>query len=141
MTSAVAAILSWSRQRRTVVAVSTLLLVVASLAGIRRLTFDTDVLSLIPRDGRAIPAFRTFLASFGSLDQLYIVFSAPAGQSIAEYDDQIEAWIDALRRAPEIVRVDSGRVDTSRDIGWLADRQLLLFRDDALREKCSGHQR
>jgi uncharacterized protein len=134
VTSAVAAILSWSRQRRTVVAVSTLLLVVASLAGIRRLTFDTDVLSLLPRDGRAIPAFRTFLASFGSLDQLYIVFSAPAGQSIADYDDQIEAWIDALRRAPEIVRVDSGRVDTSRDIGWLADRQLLLFRDDALRK-------
>jgi uncharacterized protein len=113
---------------------STLLLVLVSLAGIRRLTFDTDVLSLLPRDGRAIPAFRTFLASFGSLDQLYIVFGAPAGQSIADYDDQIEAWIDALRKAPEIVRVDSGTVDTSRDIGWLADRQLLLFRDDALRK-------
>ena len=132
MTSAVAAILSWSRHHRTVVAVSTLLLVIASLVGIQRLRFDTDVLSLLPRDGRAIPAFRSFLASFGSLDQLYIVFSAPAGQSISDYDEQIDAWIDALRKAPEITRVDSGTVDTSRDIGWLADRQLLLFRDDAL---------
>ena len=132
MTSAVAAILSWSRHHRTVVAVSTLLLVIASLVGIQRLRFDTDVLSLLPRDGRAIPAFRSFLASFGSLDQLYIVFSAPAGQSIGDYDQQIDAWIDALRKAPEITRVDSGTVDTSRDIGWLADRQLLLFRDDAL---------
>ena len=132
MTSAVAAILSWSRHHRTVVAVSTLLLVIASLVGIQRLRFDTDVLSLLPRDGRAIPAFRSFLASFGSLDQLYIVFSAPAGQSISDYDEQIDAWIDALRKAPEITRVDSGTVDTSQDIGWLADRQLLLFRDDAL---------
>ena len=132
MTSAVAAILSWSRHNRTVVAVSTLLLVIVSLVGIQRLRFDTDVLSLLPRDGRAIPAFRSFLASFGSLDQLYIVFSAPAGQSISDYDEQIDAWIDALRKAPEITRVDSGTVDTSQDIGWLADRQLLLFRDDAL---------
>jgi predicted RND superfamily exporter protein len=132
VTSAVAAILSWSRRHRTVVAVSTLLLVLASLSGIRRLAFDTDVLSLLPRDGRAISAFRSFLASFGSLDQLYLVFTAPDGRSIADYDDQIEAWIEALRNAPEIARVDSGTVDTSRDIGWLADRQLLLFHDDVL---------
>ena len=132
MTSAVAPILSWSRRHRTLVAVSTLALVLASAGGIRRLAFDTDVLSLLPRDGRVIPAFRSFLAGFGSLDQLYIVFSAPPGQSIADYDDEIDAWLDALRRAPEIARVDSGTVDTSRDFGWLADRQLLLFHDAAL---------
>ncbi len=132
MTSAVAVILSWSRRHRTVVAVSTLALALVSFGGIRRLTFDTDVLSLLPRDGRAIPAFRSFLAGFGSLDQLYIVFSAPAGRSIADYEEEIDAWIDALRKTPEIARVDSGTVDTSHDIGWLADRQLLLFHEDAL---------
>jgi predicted exporter len=132
VTSAVAPILSWSRRHRTLVAVSTLALVLASFGGIRRLTFDTDVLGLLPRDGRVIPAFRSFLASFGSLDQLYIVFSAPAGQSIADYDEEINAWINALRKAPEIARVDSGTVDTSRDFEWLADRQLLLFREPAL---------
>ena len=58
MTSAVAPILSWSRRHRTLVAVSTLALVLASAGGIRRLAFDTDVLSLLPRDGRVIPAFR-----------------------------------------------------------------------------------
>ena len=39
----------------------------------------------------------------------------------------VDAWIEALRHAPEIARVDSGTVDTTRDFGWLADRQLLLF--------------
>src|SRR3954452_10117680 len=126
VTSAVASILAWSRRHRALVAVATLALTLGSLAGIRRLAFDTDVLSLLPRDGRVIPAFRTFLATFGSLDQLYIVFSAPAGQSIADYDDDIEAWITALRQSPEIARVDSGTVDTPRDFSWLADHQLLL---------------
>ena len=100
MTSAVAVILSWSRRHRTVVAVSTLALALVSFGGIRRLTFDTDILSLLPRDGRAIPAFRSFLAGFGSLDQLYIVFSAPAGRSIADYEEEIDEWIDALRKTP-----------------------------------------
>ena len=40
--------------------------------------------------------------------------------------------MEALRQAPEIARVDSGTVDTTRDFGWLADRQLLLLRDESL---------
>ncbi len=132
MTSALAPILSWSRRHRALVAVSTLALMLASAGGVRRLTFDTDVLSLLPRDGRVIPAFRSFLASFGSLDELYIVFSAPAGQSIADYDDEIDAWINALRSTPEITRVDSGTIDATRDFGWLAERLLLLVPDEAL---------
>ena len=79
-----------------------------------------------------IPAFRTFLASFGSLDDLYIVFSAPPGHAVADYEADVDAWLDALRHAPEIARVDSGTVDTTHDFGWLADRQLLLVRDDSL---------
>ena len=134
MTSVVAVILSWSRRHRPAIVFVTVCLVAASIVGMRRLTFDTDVLSLLPRDGRVIPAFRTFLARFGSLDQLYIVFTAPAGQSIADYDDQIDAFVAALREAPELSRVDSGTLDTSRDFGWLADRQLLLLRGPSLKD-------
>jgi hypothetical protein len=69
-----------------------------------------------------------------SLDQLYVVFTAPDGHEIAEYKDDIEAWIDGLRRAPEIARVDAGVIDRSRDFGWLADRQLLVLRGHQLDE-------
>jgi len=132
VSSSVAPVLSWSRRHRFAVAVATVALVAASLFGIRRLAFDTDVLSLLPHEGRVIPAFRTFLASFGSLDDLYIVFSAPPGHAVADYETDVDAWLDALRHAPEIARVDSGTVDTTHDFGWLADRQLLLVRDDSL---------
>ena len=64
-------------------------LVAAASVGLRRVTFDSDVISLLPRDGRAVPAFRTFLRRFGSLDQLLVVFTAPDGQSIADYSEEI----------------------------------------------------
>ena len=108
--------------------------VVISLEGARRLAFDADVLSLLPRDSRVIQAFRTFLARFGSLDQLYVVFTAPEGHAISEYSDEIATWTDRLRAAPEIARVDAGVVDRTRNFGWLADHQLLILRDHLLDE-------
>lgn len=106
----------------------------ASVAGVRRLTFDTDVLSLLPRDGRVIPAFRNYLARVGNLDQLLVSFTAPEGYSAADYADEIDVWIDALRAAPEIARVDAGVPDRSRNLEWFADRRVLLLRGAALDE-------
>ncbi|HJZ77486.1 MAG TPA: MMPL family transporter [Vicinamibacterales bacterium] len=142
MESLVARIVGWAHHRRLGVLALVLGALLVSVEGVRRLSFDADVLSLLPRDSRVIQAFRTFLARFGSLDQLYVVFTAPAGHAIADYDDQISAWTDALRSAPEISRVDTGAVDRTRDFGWLADHQLLLLHgkalDDALQRLTPG---
>ena len=102
--------------------------------GVRRLSFDADILSLLPQNGRVIPAFREFLARFGTLDQLYVVFTAADGHAIDEYRDDIAAWAEQLRTAPEIATVDNGTIDRSRDFGWLAGRQLLLLHGDGLDE-------
>jgi predicted exporter len=114
------------------VALAAVAVVTLSAFGATRLTFDTDVSSLLPRTGRVIPAFRTFIEHFGSLDELYVVFTAPAGHAISDYGDDIEAWVQRLRATPEIVRVDAGVVDPSRDLEWLANRQLLLLRGETL---------
>ncbi len=98
----------------------------------RGLSFDTDVLSLLPRDGRVVPAFRSFVESFGSADDLYVVLTAPEGHEISEYEADVDAWASRLQEAPEIARVDTGRVDASRDLSWLADRRLLLLADEPL---------
>jgi predicted RND superfamily exporter protein len=130
----VAAVVSWSYRRRLWVGGLVVGALLISLEGTRRLSFDADVLSLLPHDSGVIQSFRTFLARFGSLDQLYVVFTAPDGHAISEYGDDIEAWIDGLRRAPEIARVDAGVVDRTRDFGWLADHQLLVLRGRLLDE-------
>ena len=52
---------------------------------------------------------------------------APEEHEIAEYSDDVAAWIEALRAAPEIARVDAGGMDAARDFAWLADHELLLL--------------
>ncbi len=124
--------MSWARRHRLLVAGLALGVLIVSAAGVTRLRFDTDVLSLLPRHGRAIPAFRDFLRHFGGFDQLYVVFTAPAGHRIGEYSAEIDTWVSELRDVPEIARVDSGTPDETRDWGWLAERQLLLLREARL---------
>ena len=137
MDALVSAIVSAAHRYRGVVAAAVLGAVVVSAAGASRLTFDADVLSLLPHDSPVIQSFRTFLARFGSLDQLYVVFTAPDGHTMSEYGERVDAWVDGLRSAPEISRVDAGVADKTRDFSWLADHQLLLFPghqlDEALR--------
>jgi len=111
-----------------------LCLVAVSITGAGRLSFDTDVLSLLPRDGHAIPAFRTFTAEFGSPDELYVVFTAPEGYAISDYGAEIDAWIERLNALDEVTRVDAGLADRSRRLEWLASRQLLLMQRDTLDE-------
>jgi predicted RND superfamily exporter protein len=125
-------LLTWSRRRRLRVAAGLLILLACSGLGVSRLAFDTDVLSLLPRDGAVVPAFRTFVEHFGSLDELYVVFTAPEGHAIADYEAEIQTWVERLRATPEIVSIDTGLADRARNLGWLADRQLLLLGEDAL---------
>jgi uncharacterized protein len=127
-------IVVWAHRRRMLVLIAACGIAALSGAGIQHLTFDTDVLHLLPSRGHAIPAFRTFLEGFGTLDDLYIVFSAVDGYTIIDYEDDIDAWLDSLSRVPEITRVDQGRMDASRDWGWLADHELLLLDETRLRE-------
>jgi predicted RND superfamily exporter protein len=144
--SLAAILVNWTQRRRGTLLVIVLGVLLVSIAGIRRLSFDTDVLSLLPHDSRVLESFRTFLAQFGSLDQLYVVFTSPEGHTVSDYRDEIDAFVDRLRAAPEIERVDTGVVDRTRDFTWLADHQLLLLRgaplDEALRRlRPDGMQR
>jgi hypothetical protein len=130
--SLVAKTVGFASRRRAIVLGAVACALVVSVVGARRLTFDPDVLSLLPRDGRVIPAFRDYLSRVGSLDELYVVFTAPDGYAVSDYEDRIDPWVEALLRAPEIARVDSGITDPSRDFQWLADRRLLLLRGETL---------
>lgn len=119
-------------RRRGLVLSLVAVLCLLSIAAATRLSFDADVIGLLPRQGEAIPAFRDYLQRFGSLDQLYVVFTAPEGQAVADYADEIDAWVAELRAAPEIVKVDAGLLDPSRNWQYVAERELLLLPDATL---------
>ena len=132
MSSPIPRIVSWSRQHRAVVLLATACLAASAPAAISRLTFDTDILSLLPRDGRIAPAYRSFVSSFGTVDDLYVLLTAPEGRDILEYENVAAAWADRLRDIPEIASVDTGLPDASHDLSWLADHRLLLLPDASL---------
>ena len=81
MVSLITAVVAWAYRRRGRVVAAVLALTIVSAEGVRRVAFDADVLSLLPRGGRVMPAFRQFLAAFGNVDQLYLVFTAPEGHA------------------------------------------------------------
>ncbi|MEO7157756.1 MAG: MMPL family transporter [Vicinamibacterales bacterium] len=132
MAAVIEAIISWAHRRRVVVLVATLAIVAVSMAGMCGLRFDADVLRLLPRAGSAVGAFRVYLERFGTIDDLYVVFSAPEGQMVSEYEDQIDAWVESLAAAPEIRGIEQGRIDASRDWNWLGDHELLLMDQEHL---------
>ncbi|PYR27815.1 MAG: hypothetical protein DMF92_15540, partial [Acidobacteria bacterium] len=127
MVALVTAVVAIAYRRRMLIVAAVVAVLGLSAAGARRVSFDADVLSLLPRDGRVIPAFRQYLSSFGSVDQLYVVFTAPAHHGVTEYVDELDDWIHRLRLAPEVAQVDAGVADDTRNFAWLADRELLLL--------------
>jgi uncharacterized protein len=107
------------------------LAVVAALVGIvlvSRVSFDANILRLLPQDLTSVRDFETFLQDFGSLDHLYIVFES--ADLIGEHTDLVEAYVAKLRQAPEIESVDAQFFESGKDWSYLSDRELHLLGAD-----------
>jgi uncharacterized protein len=117
-------ILRWAHAHRVLVLGAAAVLAVVSALSLPRLHFDANVLHLLPRQGVAVPAFRDYLARFGSLDYLYVVVDAEEGVPVDEYAETVDALVAALRAAPEIAQVDAGPRDRGRDWRYLSDNVL-----------------
>lgn len=127
-------VLRWARAWRLPVLAAAVAAAVLGLIALRGLTFDADVLHLLPKQGRAVPAFEQFLQEFGSLDHLYVVFEAPTGHTVDDYQEQIDGFVARLKALPEIERVDAGLFGEGRDWRYLADRVLLVLSPEREKE-------
>src|SRR5229473_5083692 len=107
------------------------LAVVAALGGIilvSRVSFDANILRLLPQDVPSVRDFEIFLQDFGSLDHLYIVFES--ADPISEHTDLVDAYVAKLRLAPEIESVDAQLFESGKDWSYLSDRELYLLGAD-----------
>jgi uncharacterized protein len=128
----VEAVLIFARRHPTSVAAFAL---VAALAGgylVSRISFDADILRLLPQRSPTVRSFEQFLRRFGSLDHLYLVFEASEG--IGDHVDLVDAYVDALRKASEIESVDAQLFEPGKDWSYLTDRVLFLLGPDGARE-------
>ena len=123
----------WSHRRRTVV-IAMWRSRDRVIEGTRRLSFDTDVLSLLPRDSRVIQAFRAFCPVRNTRSAVCVLYCSRRARDfrIRRRDRRVDRKAFARRRrfsawmpAPPIERAS---------FAWLADRQLLILHDHYLDE-------
>jgi len=133
-------VLDFARRRRFAVLISGLVLAIGGTAALTRVPFESDVLKLIPQGGPAVQAFQAYVDHFDSLDFVYVLFDAPPGHTIAEYEDLVEAYIAELRTVPQIAYVDAALFDSGRDWDYLLDRILLLLGREGARSALARFQ-
>ena len=110
------------------------IIAILAMAGVTSVSFDSNVLDLLPQRAPAFQAFRTYLDTFGSLDRLFVAMTAPEGHAIAEYDGAVARFLARLRGLPELRDVHGGVDDPGRDWSYLLDHRLLLLDPAAARE-------
>ncbi len=72
------------------IAIAAALLAVAAIAAASRLTFDPDLLNLIPQNNRQVNDFRRVLRDMGTIDNHIVILHIPRGHDAHEYDLLVE---------------------------------------------------
>lgn len=95
------------RHHRAILAGSLGLCVLAALS-LTRLRLDLDVLGMLPRGEPAFDDFKTFVADFGELDELFILVDGPRPAR-----EQVAAALTAALARLDDIRSVQGRIDTA----------------------------
>ena len=96
----------FSRRRYRTVFLLTGILVAISIGLILRLTFDTDILNLLPRKNPAVRAYIETLQDFGSSTLLIIAVRIPEGAVAEPYESFSDELAARLAKLPELKQVE-----------------------------------
>jgi uncharacterized protein len=113
------------RRNREIIIASALLGVLA-VAGAMRLSFDPDLLNLIPQQNKIVNDFRKVLRDLGTIDNHIVVLEMPAGRDVHEYDSLIDAIAEGYRKNPRIADV-SYRIPNPLDFIEVILPKAMLF--------------
>jgi predicted RND superfamily exporter protein len=84
-------------RRNKEIIIAAVLLAVLAVAGALRLSFDPDLLNLIPQQNKQVNDFRKVLRDLGTIDYHIIILEIPRGHDVHEYDSLIQAIADGYR--------------------------------------------
>jgi uncharacterized protein len=124
----VTGILFFARRHTTVVYGIAIGAALAGVLLVSRVSFDANILRLLPQRSPSVHDFQLFLQDFGSLDHLYVVFDSEG--SIGDHAEFVDAYVENLRHAPEIESVDAQLFEPGKDWSYLSDRELYLLGSD-----------
>lgn len=103
------------------------LVLIAALAGASRLSFDPDILNLVPQNNREINEFKKVLHDMGTIDYHIVVVNLPAGHDVSEYDTLIQSLAGGYRKSALINDVDYRIPNPLEMIDLILPRALLFL--------------
>lgn len=121
------------RRYRVIFAVFACLVALAGL-GISRLSFDTDVLNLLPRHDPAVRSYVDMLRDFGSNTFLMVLVRLPEGAVPEPYETLADDLAARLAKLPEIQRVQH-RLGSPEELLSTFLPKAALFLDEAGRRE------
>src|SRR5216684_1565444 len=89
-------------RRNKEILIAALVLAVLAVLGATRVSFDPDLLNLIPQQNRQVNEFRKVLKDLGTIDYHIVVMDMPKGHDVHEYDTLIDAIAEGYRKNPKI---------------------------------------
>jgi predicted RND superfamily exporter protein len=120
------------------IAIAAVVLGILAVAAASRLSFDPDLLNLIPQNNKQVNDFRKVLRDMGTIDYHIVVLNMPAGRDVHDYDPLIERIADGYRRNRHIADV-SYRLPNPLDFVDIILPRALLFLTPAELSEVAQH--
>jgi hypothetical protein len=112
-------------------------LTLLSAALVTRLSFETDMLKLLPQQDPAIRAYVETLRDFGTFSYLLVVIRIPEGAVVDPYEALADDVAAALRGVPELARVEHRLGDPEELLATFFPKAM-LFLSPAERQAVAG---
>ncbi|HVR96150.1 MAG TPA: MMPL family transporter [Thermoanaerobaculia bacterium] len=110
------------------------ILVIVSTLLIARLSFDTDMLSLLPKEDPAVRTYIQTLQDFGSSTYLLVAIRIPEGAVVDPYETLADRLAGRLARLPELKSVQH-KIGEPQELLETFYPKALLFLDDGGRRQ------
>src|SRR5437867_639837 len=99
---------------------------IAAVIAASRLTFDPDLLNLIPQKNKQVNDFRKVLRDMGTIDYHIVIVNLPPGRDVHDYETLIESIAEGYRNNPRIEDV-TYRIPNPLDFVEVILPRALLF--------------
>ncbi len=127
----------YARRRYGIVFFVTAVLVAISIFLTFRLSFDTDILSLLPRKEPAVKAYIESLEDFGSGTFLLIAIRIPEGTVAEPYETFTDELAGRLQKLPELKSVEHRIGDPEELLRTFFPKSVLFLDETGRRELAS----
>jgi len=89
-------------RRNKEILIAAFVLAVLAVLGATRVSFDPDLLNLIPQKNKQVNEFRKVLKDLGTIDYHIVLMDMPKGRDVHDYDTLIDAVAEGYRKNPRI---------------------------------------